>query len=144
MERYRNYKTKEEAIKDYENFKKDWKYSPEEESGEHITGLKMSKEFDKIAYEDLAGWYRKMKEEGLSLEEIREYQRRLNNQFVLMYQNSEKVSLLPQTPEERRKFDEETDKMRIEYLQKKGYSEEQIKQFEERLAKFREERDYNK
>ncbi len=143
MGRYRNYRTKEEAIKDYENFKKDWKYSPEEERGEHISGLKMSKEFDKIAYEDLSGWYRKMKEEGLSLEEIREYQRRLNNQFVLMYQNSEKVSLLPQTPEERRKFDEEADREKVEFFRMCGNSEEKVKQLEERLAKFRSERDYN-
>lgn len=87
----KNYQNREEIEADYKNFAQNWEYDAKAQKGEHISGLKVSRQFfehEVICYENLPEWVNKCKEDGLSQEETQSYQRMLKNQFIIMYEKN--------------------------------------------------------
>lgn len=135
------YETAEEIQSDYENFRTHWKYDREKESGVHDSGIGMSKVMMggsvKIKYHGLPEWVEDMRQCGLSEEQIDEYRRMIKNQFVTICEKEPYVER-ELSIEERRKRMEKSDEWKIEMAKKyHHYSEEQLQQMAERLAKGR-------
>ena len=66
------YNEKEDIVADYENFRKDWEYDRDEESGTHKSRLEISKVFMnglKFQFPNLPQWMTEMKEGGMTREE---------------------------------------------------------------------------
>lgn len=87
----KNYQNREEIEADYKNFAQNWEYDAKAQKGEHISGLKVSRQFfehEVICYENLPEWVNKCKEDGLSQEETQSYQRMLKNQFIILYEKN--------------------------------------------------------
>ena len=81
------YNEKEDIVADYENFRKDWEYDRDGESGTHKSGLKISKVFMngvKFQFPNLPQWMTEMKEGGMTREEANLYLSMLKNQFVVI------------------------------------------------------------
>ena len=88
------YNEKEDTEKDYENFRKDWQYNRDTESGVHKSGLKIAKRFTyawKFVYDNLYEWMDQLKEEGLTREEVCQYLRMVDNQFVILTEKEPKI-----------------------------------------------------
>ena len=87
----KEYQNREEIEADYENFVSDWKYDAKTQSGEHESGLRLSRKVldrEVLTYENLPEWEAKQKQEGLSDEELQRYRRCLKNQFIVMYEKN--------------------------------------------------------
>ncbi len=81
------YNEKEDIVEDYDNFRKDWDYDRDGESGTHKSGLKISKVFMngvKFQFPNLPQWMTEMKEGGMTREEANLYLSMLKNQFVVI------------------------------------------------------------
>ena len=114
------YNEKEETEKDYENFRKDWQYNRDTESGVHKSGLKVAKRFTyawKFVYDNLYEWMDQLKSEGLTREEVCRYLRMVDNQFVIL---TEKEPMIEKelTLEEKVAEMEEIDKRNVERAKK--------------------------
>ncbi len=130
------YNEKEETEKDYENFRKDWQYNRDTESGVHKSGLKVAKRFTyawKFVYDNLYEWMDQLKSEGLTREEVCQYLRMVDNQFVIL---TEKEPMIEKelTLEEKVAEMEESNKRKVE-LAKEGnnLSDEEVANLEKRL-----------
>ena len=79
----KEYQSREELESDYENFASKWVYDAKRQSGEHESGLRLSRKVldrEVLTYENLPEWEAKQKQEGLNDEEITKYRRCLKNQ----------------------------------------------------------------
>ena len=130
------YNEKEETEKDYENFRKDWQYNRDTESGVHKSGLKVAKRFTyawKFVYDNLYEWMDQLKSEGLTREEVCQYLRMVDNQFVIL---TEKEPMIEKelTLEEKVAEMEENNRKKIEMVKKYNYlSDEEVANLEKRL-----------
>lgn len=137
----KTYDTAEEIQVDYENFRTHWKYDREKEAGVHDSGLGLSKVIMggrlKIKYHGYPEWVEDMKQSGMDDTQIDDYRRMIKNQFVTICETEPYVEPV-QSLEEMRKEMEEDDKWKLEMARKyHHYSEEQLQQMAERLAKGR-------
>ena len=130
------YNEKEETEKDYENFRKDWQYNRDTESGVHKSGLKVAKRFTyawKFVYDNLYEWMDQLKSEGLTREEVCQYLRMVDNQFVILTEKEPKIEK-ELTLEEKVAEMEEIDKRNIELAKKYNHlSDEEVANLEKRL-----------
>ena len=88
------YNEKEDIVADYDNFRKDWEYDRDEESGTHKSGLKISKVFMngvKFQFPNLPQWMIEMKEGGMTREEANLYLSMLKNQFVVINEKEPRI-----------------------------------------------------
>ena len=91
MTKIKEYESREEIEADYENFVSEWVYDAKMQSGEHESGLRLSRKVldrEVLTYENLPEWETKQKQEGLSDEDILKYRRCLKNQFIIMYEKN--------------------------------------------------------
>ena len=130
------YNEKEETEKDYENFRKDWQYNRDTESGVHKSGLKVAKRFTyawKFVYDNLYEWMDQLKSEGLTREEVCQYLRMVDNQFVILTEKEPKIEK-ELTLEEKVTEMEENNRKKIEMVKKYNYlSDEEVANLEKRL-----------
>ena len=130
------YNEKEETEKDYENFRKDWQYNRDTESGVHKSGLKVAKRFTyawKFVYDNLYEWMDQLKSEGLTREKVCQYLRMVDNQFVIL---TEKEPMIEKelTLEEKVAEMEKINKENIELAKKYNHlSDEEVAKLEKRL-----------
>ena len=88
------YNEKEDIVADYDNFRKDWDYDRDGESGTHKSGLKISKVFMngvKFQFPNLPQWMTEMKEGGMTREEANLYLSMLKNQFVVINEKEPRI-----------------------------------------------------
>ena len=130
------YNEKEETEKDYENFRKDWQYNRDTESGVHKSGLKVAKRFTyawKFVYDNLYEWMDQLKSEGLTREEVCQYLRMVDNQFVILTEKEPRIEK-ELTLEEKVAEMEEINKENIELAKKYNHlSDEEVTNLEKRL-----------
>ena len=130
------YNEKEETEKDYENFRKDWRYNRDTESGVHKSGLKVAKRFTyawKFVYDNLYEWMDQLKEEGLTREEVCQYLRMVDNQFVILTEKEPRIEK-ELTLEEKVAEMEENNRKKIEMVKKYSHlSDEEVAKLEKRL-----------
>ena len=135
------YNEKEDIVADYENFRKDWEYDRDEESGTHKSGLKISKVFMngvKFQFPNLPQWMTEMKEGGMTREEANLYLSMLKNQFVVINEKEPHIEK-ELTLEERVAEMEKADNYMIEVVKKyNNLSDDKIKELEDKLKDFRE------
>ena len=134
------YNEKEETEKDYENFRKDWEYDRDTESGIHKSGLKVAKRFTyawKFVYDNLYEWMDQLKSEGLTREEVCQYLRMVDNQFVILTEKEPKIEK-ELTLEEKVAEMEEIDKRNVERAKKYNHlSNEEAAKMESDLKNLR-------
>ena len=135
------YNDKEDIVADYENFRKDWEYDRDGESGTHKSGLKISKVFMngvKFQFPNLPQWMTEMKEGGMTREEANLYLSMLKNQFVVINEKEPRIEK-ELTLEERVAEMEKRDRENIE-IAKKFYhwDDKKVKELEDKLKDFRE------
>ena len=130
------YNEKEETEKDYDNFRKDWEYNRDTESGVHKSGLKVAKRFTyawKFVYDNLYEWMDQLKSEGLTREEVCQYLRMVDNQFVILTEKEPRIEK-ELTLEEKVAEMEENNRKKIEMVKKYNYlSDEEVANLEKRL-----------
>ena len=130
------YNEKEETEKDYENFRKDWQYNRDTESGVHKSGLKVAKRFTyawKFVYDNLYEWMDQLKSEGLTREEVCQYLRMVDNQFVILTEKEPRIEK-ELTLEEKVAEMEKINKENIELAKKYNHlSDEEVANLEKRL-----------
>ena len=130
------YNEKEETEKDYENFRKDWQYNRDTESGVHKSGLKVAKRFTyawKFVYDNLYEWMDQLKSEGLTREEVCQYLRMVDNQFVILTEKEPKIEK-ELTLEEKVARMEANDKEKVDMAKKYNHlSDEEAANLEKRL-----------
>ena len=130
------YNEKEETEKDYDNFRKDWQYNRDTESGIHKSGLKVAKRFTyawKFVYDNLYEWMDQLKSEGLTREEVCQYLRMVDNQFVILTEKEPRIEK-ELTLEEKVAEMEENNRKKIEMVKKYNYlSDEEVANLEKRL-----------
>ncbi len=130
------YNEKEETEKDYENFRKDWQYNRDTESGVHKSGLKVAKRFTyawKFVYDNLYEWMDQLKSEGLTREEVCRYLRMVDNQFVILTEKEPRIEK-ELTLEEKVAEMEKINKENIELAKKYNHlSDEEVANLEKRL-----------
>ena len=135
------YNEKEDIVADYDNFRKDWDYDRDGESGTHKSGLKISKVFMngvKFQFPNLPQWMTEMKEGGMTREEANLYLSMLKNQFVVINEKEPRIEK-ELTLEERVAEMEKRDRENIE-IAKKFYhwDDKKVKELEDKLKDFRE------
>ena len=135
------YNEKEDIVADYDNFRKDWEYDRDEESGTHKSGLKISKVFMngvKFQFPNLPQWMTDMKQGGMTREEANLYLSMLKNQFVVINEKEPRIEK-ELTLEERVAEMEKADNYMIEVVKKyNNLSDDKIKELEDKLKDFRE------
>ena len=136
----KNYQNREEIEADYKNFAQNWEYDAKAQKGEHISGLKVSRQFfehEVICYENLPEWVNKCKEDGLSQEETQSYQRMLKNQFIILYEKNpyQKNYSWKQLDEELEEV-KKSNAWKIQMAKKNGRTEEELAEMQSDLEKF--------
>ena len=135
------YNEKEDIVADYDNFRKDWDYDRDGESGTHKSGLKISKVFMngvKFQFPNLPQWMTDMKQGGMTREEANLYLSMLKNQFVVINEKEPRIEK-ELTLEERVAEMEKADNYMIEVVKKyNNLSDDKIKELEDKLKDFRE------
>lgn len=136
----KEYQSREEIESDYENFVSDWKYDAKTQSGEHESGLRLSRKVldrEVLTYENLPEWESKQKQEGLSDEELQRYRRCLKNQFIVMYEKNPYQKQY--TWEDLDKFLKElkeSDSWKINMAKLNNLTEEELQEMADKLKKF--------